>query len=299
MLSTIPFRIVQVSDTHLSCNRAYFQTNWETFLRLMAAERPDLVVHTGDLCLAGNEDPDDMAFGRAQMERLAVPWRIIPGNHDIGETPPDPKRGHPMTEDIRRNWCRLFGPDWWETDAGSWRVVAVNAQLMGSGFPAEEEQWQWLERALRRNDPRPVLFFGHKPPFFSDPYDPAFTNSSLRSEPRERLFDLLETRRVSVYACGHNHIYQTARHRGVHVIWAPCTSFIDRLRKPGALRGARRITGFIRFTLVGQRVRHECVEPEGFVRFDITQWKRTRGTTSKLPPMPLASLGGMPDEGVG
>ena len=286
------FRIVQVSDTHLSRNRAYFQTNWEAFLRLMAAERPDLVVHTGDLCLAANEDPDDMVFGRAQMERLDIPWRIIPGNHDIGETPPDPKRGHPMTEERRDAWCRLFGPDWWETDAGPWRVVAVNAQLMGSGFPAEEEQWRWLERTLGRPDPRPVLFFSHKSPFFGDPADPGFTNSSLRIAPRERLLDLLAAHRVTVYGCGHNHVYQTARHRGVQVIWAPATSFIHRLPKPGARRGGRRITGFVRFALDGRRVRHDCVEPESFVRFDVTQWQRVHGTTSALPPMPLAGLGG-------
>ena len=185
------FRIVQVSDTHLSRNRAYFQINWEAFLRLMAAERPDLIVHTGDLCLAANEDPDDMVFGRAQMERLDIPWRIIPGNHDIGETPPDPKRGHPMTEERRDAWCRLFGPDWWETDAGPWRVVAVNAQLMGSGFPAEEEQWQWLEQTFA--PPRSAAGAVLQPQIavLRRPGRPGFTNSSLRIAPRERLLALL------------------------------------------------------------------------------------------------------------
>lgn len=290
--SRAAFRIVQVTDTHLSRNRAYFQTNWEAFLRLMEAERPDLVVHTGDLCLAGNEDPDDMAFGRTQMERLGVPWRIIPGNHDIGDTPPDPKRGHAMTEELRRSWCDLFGPDWWETDAGPWRIVAVNAQLMGSGFPAEEEQWRWLDAALAQGDPRPVLLFSHKAPFFGDPADPAFTNSALRLAPRDRLFDMLAAHGVKYLACGHNHVYQTARHRGVHIVWAPSTSFIHQLPKPGAKRGARRITGYMRFDLAGRRLRHECVEPEDFIRFDVTPWQRANGTTSKMPPMPLAALGG-------
>ena len=67
--------------------------------------------------------------------------------------------------------------------------------------------------------------------------------------------------------------------------------YVD-LPKPGAKRNARRITGYMRFDLSGRRLRHECVEPEGFIRFDVTPWQRANGTTSKLPPMPLDMLGG-------
>jgi len=287
-----PFRIVQVTDTHLSRNRAYFQANWEMFLRLMERERPDLVVHTGDLCLAGNEDVDDIAFGQEQMSRLTVPWRIIPGNHDIGDTPPDAKRGHPLTPDRRARWTDLFGPDWWALDAGAWRIVAINAQLMGSGLAAESEQWDWLDGALGGSDGRPILLFSHKAPYLGDPADPAFTNSALRPAPRARLFGLAAAAGVRLVACGHNHVYQTDRHAGIRYLWTPSTSFVHRLPKPGVKRGARRITGFSRLTLAGRRVRHECVEPPEFVRYDVTTWQRAMGTTSKLPPLPLGSLGG-------
>jgi hypothetical protein len=39
------------------------------------------------------DDPDaeeDHAFARAQVERITVPWRAIPGNHDVGDTQPRP-----------------------------------------------------------------------------------------------------------------------------------------------------------------------------------------------------------------
>jgi 3',5'-cyclic AMP phosphodiesterase CpdA len=285
-------RIVQVSDTHLSRNRAYFQTNWESFLDLVGALRPDLVVHSGDLCLAGNEDADDLVFGRDQMARLPVPWRIIPGNHDIGDTPPDEKRGHALTTDRRARWLELFGPDWWEERLGGWRIIGINAQLMGSGLDGEEEQWQWLAGALERDGEGPVLLFSHKAPFFSDPEDLAFTNSALRPAPRARLLELMRAADVRWFACGHNHVYQTARHNGTRYLWAPSTSFVHRLPKPGAKRSARRITGFMQYRLAGARLTYECIEPPEFMRYDVTAWQRANGTTSRLPPMPLGALGG-------
>lgn len=134
-----------------------------------------------------------------------------------------------------------------------------------------KEPWHNDAWCLGRSDQRPTLFFSHKSPFFGDPVDPALTNSSLRIKPRERLFALLAAYRVSVYACGHDHVYQTVRHRGIKVIWAPATSFVHRLPKPGTRRGAKRITGFVRFALDGRRAQHDCIEPESLVRFDVTQ----------------------------
>src|SRR3546814_13743805 len=89
------FTIVQVSDTHLSRTHAYFQDNWEVFLDEMAALKPDLVLHSGDVSFNGPAAPDDIVFAREQIGRLRVPWLAIPGNHAIGEPGgrPDRKRG--------------------------------------------------------------------------------------------------------------------------------------------------------------------------------------------------------------
>lgn len=289
--------VVQVSDTHLSRRRAYFQANWESFLALMAEDPPDLVVHTGDLCFAANAEPDDLVFGASQMERLGVPWRIVPGNHDVGEIPPDTRRGHPITPEKRGAWRAAFGPDWWEGEIGSWRLIGINAQLMGSGLAAEAEQWDWLETVLspavdtKTSDGRPCLLFSHKAPFLGDPADPREHDSAIRPAPRRRLLDLVARAGVGHVACGHNHVYQTARHAGARYVWAPPTSFINRLPKPGAKRGAKRVPGFIRYTLTGRRLKHELIEPPRFIRYDMTNWQRTHGSTTKLPSLPL-KMGG-------
>jgi predicted MPP superfamily phosphohydrolase len=80
-------RIVQVSDTHVSHKRAYFVDNWNVFVDEMRHDPPYLIVHSGDVSFDGAADEDDIAFARAEKDRLSVPWLAIPGNHDIGRLP--------------------------------------------------------------------------------------------------------------------------------------------------------------------------------------------------------------------
>ena len=55
---------------------------------------------------------------------------------------------------------QLFGPDRWCLNAGSWRLLGINAQLLGTGSPEEAEQWQWLEaRTSGRPTPMSTILF--------------------------------------------------------------------------------------------------------------------------------------------
>lgn len=114
------FRLVQISDTHLSPTHAYFQDNWDVFVDEMAEEKPDMVLVTGDLCLNGPIRKADFAYAREQMERLPVPWRAIPGNHDAGETPPDARLGKPITDERRAIYGQADGV----TEMNEWDLVA-------------------------------------------------------------------------------------------------------------------------------------------------------------------------------
>jgi 3',5'-cyclic AMP phosphodiesterase CpdA len=46
-------RIIQISDTHLSPGKAHFADNWAPLASWIAGERPDLVIHTGDVTVDG------------------------------------------------------------------------------------------------------------------------------------------------------------------------------------------------------------------------------------------------------
>ena len=152
-------RLIVVSDSHLSERTPEADQNWSAVLRHVDEARPDLVVHAGDLSLDGAHDPADLEFARARLDRLGVPWRAVPGNHDVGD---NPTPGHdPITGHRRDRWLAAVGADRWTAELGGWRLVGFNAQLLGSGLAAEADQWDWLESQLDGAGRVAVLL--HKP----------------------------------------------------------------------------------------------------------------------------------------
>lgn len=64
-------RIGLLSDIHLSRVRPWFHANWELLLRTLdAAPPPDLFIITGDCALDAPSREDDLAYARAQFDRL-------------------------------------------------------------------------------------------------------------------------------------------------------------------------------------------------------------------------------------
>jgi 3',5'-cyclic AMP phosphodiesterase CpdA len=78
-------RVAVVSDTHLSGRAPDALHNWDAVVREIERTGPDLVVHLGDLTLDGTDNRQDLEDARAALDRLTVPWRAVPGNHDIGD----------------------------------------------------------------------------------------------------------------------------------------------------------------------------------------------------------------------
>lgn len=279
------FRLVQISDTHLSRSHAYFQDNWDVFVDMMAEEKPDMVLVTGDLCLNGPIQPDDLVFAREQMDRLAVPWRAIPGNHDAGEVPPDARLGKPITPKRRKNWLAQFGDDFWVEDWGDWRFIGLNGQLMESGFKAEAEQKAMLEGALATADDRPIAIANHKPLWRLTVDEKGKSLSAMWPKSRKYLMRLCERHKVKLYMSGHLHTYRSTRHKGTSVVWAPASAFINTKKGNWGLRMTRRL-GFVRYEFDGQRFGHELVEPPLFINNDFSNWQSRFGSTTNLPPRP-------------
>jgi 3',5'-cyclic AMP phosphodiesterase CpdA len=78
-------RIIQISDTHLSRQKAHFSDNWPPLAAFIAERRPEFVVHTGDVTVDGAEVEDDLRYAADLMHRLGVRFRAVPGNHDVGD----------------------------------------------------------------------------------------------------------------------------------------------------------------------------------------------------------------------
>ena len=258
-------RVIFVSDTHLSPDAPEAQENWAAVVRYVAAATPDLVVHLGDLSLDGARNAADLHHARGQLEMLPVPWTAVPGNHDIGDNPrPDAPEELSVTEARRQRWRDVVGADYWSLVIADWTLLAVNAQLAGSGLAAEASQWSWLEDQLRNAAPgQRIALLAHKPL--------TATEAELAAAPpyrfwpaasRERLSHMFAGRPPAVFVSGHVHQSRQLRLDGTSHLWVPTTwAVLSDIAQP--VLGAKRC-GVLSMTFeAGQTPQPQFHEPDG------------------------------------
>lgn len=281
------FRLVQVSDTHLSGERAYFNDNFDVFCGEMAADPPDLIVHSGDLSLDGAASDPDLAYAVSEHGRFPGPWVAIPGNHDIGEAPGYSRLKQPLDETRIARWERTVGPRWWSRDVGDgWLIVGLDTALMASGHADEARQLEFLRDALAGHRGTRKLVVMHMPPYLNDPDDIKFTALAVPHPARAGLLDACVTGGVRTIACGHVHVYRTLAHRGIDIVWAPTTAFVNIAEQQKRGYGFPR-AGYLEWTLDGDTISHKLVEPARMITQDIGRWNQEFGSTITLPPIAL------------
>lgn len=221
------FQIAQISDTHLSADKPYFVANFERTGEALRAQRPDLVLNSGDISLDGAASNDDLAEARRLHDALDLTVRYIPGNHDIGDNVDVPHAHSPAIDGGRRaRYVRHFGADWWHMDVPGWRLLAINAQLLGSSLEAAAEQEAFVAEAAAGAGGRAVALFVHKPLFDRHDAENEPGGRFLNPVPRRRLLAALGTRRPAVVACGHVHQHRDGDGGGMRCVWAPSTAFV-------------------------------------------------------------------------
>jgi len=263
------WRVILVSDTHLSPEAPEAAANWEAVLRHVHATGADAVIHLGDLTRDGAHDPAELRYGRQQLERLPVNWYAVPGNHDIGD---NPSKSAPADYEIdagrRTHWLETFGRDRWSLTLGRWTVLGLNAQLLVSGLEAEAAQWDWLGEQVGACDPGQFIALAmHKPVVASEEeLSVAPVYRFVRPEARQRLAAMFRERAVrdgpALVLSGHVHQYRQQRLDGVEHLWVPTTWTV----LPDSIQpvlGAKRC-GILSLELTDAgSVRHEFVEPPG------------------------------------
>jgi hypothetical protein len=264
-------RVILVSDTHLSPAEPAALSNWGAVLSAIAAAAPDLVIHLGDLSLDGAHDAGDLEFGRRQLDRLPAPWRVVPGNHDVGDNPRSGGAGGPdedaIDTDRQRRWADLVGEDRWSVVAGGWTVLGVNAQLFGSGLAAEDSQWSWIggeARAVAGGQQLALVM--HKP---LTGLDAELARSPERrfvpAAARHRLRRLFSGTRLALVLSGHVHQYRWLGLDGLNHLWVPTTWAVlpDDLQP---VLGAKRC-GIVSLTLAADAPpEHQLLEPAGLAQ---------------------------------
>jgi 3',5'-cyclic AMP phosphodiesterase CpdA len=258
-------RILQISDTHLSPLKRHFGGNWQPLCDWIALQDADIIVHTGDVTVNGADSDEDMQYCRELLQPLKPEVLVLPGNHDVGE----PKHPYqPVNPERLDRWRRYFGPDHWFRDVGDWRLIGLNAMLLGSGEAAESEQLAWLDETLETADHRHIAWFMHRPLFIDRPDDGDLGYWAPPPQVRAELLERLDRHNVTLVASGHLHRYYDLSMSGVRFIWGPSSGFLvgPELQRP--MPGAARL-GAIVYDLCDSRMAVAFADVPGLTDFRI------------------------------
>jgi 3',5'-cyclic AMP phosphodiesterase CpdA len=156
--------IAQITDLHArapgrKCNRvvdtnAMLERAVDAILALRP--RPDLVLATGDLADAGQEE--EYRTLRGALARLPMPVYVVPGNHDRREALRAAFADHPyLPPEGRLRYA---------VDGYPVRLIGLDTQLSGrTEGEVGGDQLAWLDARLAEAPDRPAIVFMHHPPF--------------------------------------------------------------------------------------------------------------------------------------
>jgi 3',5'-cyclic AMP phosphodiesterase CpdA len=256
-------RIIQISDTHLSRGKPHFAANWPPLAAWIAAQNPDLVIHTGDVTIDGADVEDDLRYAAELMRSLGVRFRAVPGNHDVGDAG-NPRQ--PVTAERLARWRAYFGPDWWVEDAEGVRLIGLDAMLLGSGNREEAAQADWLDGVMESAGGRKIAWFLHRPLFLDNPDEPDTGYWSVEPESFSRLIELVGRRSVALVASGHLHkAHQTVRD-GTRYVWAPASSFLVGPEIQPPMPGEKRL-GAVLYEVHGSALEPSIIDVPGLAPY--------------------------------
>ncbi len=236
------FRIAQISDTHLSDTKPFFVDNFRLIAQSIRRASPDLVLNSGDISLDGATSnaaraESDLASARRLHDEIGLPLSLLPGNHDLGDSQDAPAYGGGHEEshidaERRARYLRHFGDDWWSFDVPGWRVLGIDAQLLGSDLAEAGAQDEAISAAIAGLGRRRLALFVHKPLFDQTPDEDAVGGRFLNPAPRRQLLARLAGVPLALVASGHVHQYRDTTVAGTRHVWCPSTGFVlpDRMQ---------------------------------------------------------------------
>ena len=262
-------RIALVADSHLSERAPECLSNWELAGAVVRRLGAELTIHLGDISLDGQSHPEELRFAAEAVRRWPTPMLCVPGNHDMGdgcgEVPLDRER-------LAR--CRqAFGADRWAVRADRWELIGLNAQLLGTGTPEEEQQWQWLAAHLEQSiEPRHRVLLLHRPLVRPNDAERARRGRYVLGAASRRLLHspaygrLRESLRIVV--SGHTHQHLDRCEADVRHVWMPSTAFV--LPDTMQARVGEKIVGLGLLDIAGGSARIDVLVPDGMTRHQLT-----------------------------
>ena len=234
-------RVIQISDTHLSPTKRHFADNWAPMATWIVEQKPDLVIHTGDITVDAADEEADAAHCAVLIKALGVPVLAVPGNHDVGEVG---NLHQPVNNDRLARFRQYFGADHWVRDVEGWRLIGLNSMIFGGGRD-DERQTEWLQDVMAGAGGRKIAWFTHRPLFIDSPDEGDTGYWSVKPDLRRALFDLIHRHSVQIVATGHVHRRHEIPLNGTRYIWGPATGFLVGERMAPPMGGAARLGAVI------------------------------------------------------
>lgn len=136
--------------------------------------KPDFLLYGGDLGQSGKED--ELVKGKKILDKLKMPYKIIPGEHDY-------------YLDMGKSWRGLFGDEHWSFDHKGVHIIGMNSILVEDFWSAakltprermarmeelechqcglwgvREQQLEWLAKDVKNLSPdTPIVIMTHSP----------------------------------------------------------------------------------------------------------------------------------------
>ena len=168
---------------------------------LIAGWNPQMLLYLGDVYQSGSQVEFENYWGRSPTSSFLGRFRDITnpsiGNHEyIAES--FSGRSRALSGYL---WYWDSPPEWYATNAGNWRIIALNSNCSyAGGCSSGSAQYTWLQSTLQAASNQCVLAFQHHPRLSTGPQG---DTSSF-----DPLWKLLAQYNVELNLAGHDHSYQ-------------------------------------------------------------------------------------------
>jgi len=230
------FEFAIIADTHLGPTDGISPAPWKTnslanarakaVISDINSRKPAFVVHLGDMVHPVPAHPDHTTAAKRFHEifaALEAPLHLVPGNHDIGDKPAIWNPAPLINEQFLNLYQANFGAQFYAFDHDGIHFVVVNDNLFNTGFPLEEEQWRWLEQALKGH--KRTFLFTHYPLYLLNEQEDEHAEN-IAEPGRSRLLDLVRRNNVEAVFTAHVHNFFYDADAGTEYYVAPSVAAV-------------------------------------------------------------------------